>query len=148
MTIMKTLNQLFFLFCLSILSLAFVACNKDEVVTIEIENLPGCWKSQQREINGLTWLELTGFPPYRTLGIGDDGTYFLNYILGEWVVTDETLSLTYDGYGESRTDEYQILYLSSDSLVLESYLTEEDSFLDFPQFQDDEILTVVERFNR
>lgn len=63
-------------------------------------------------------------------------------LLGEWSTTEMFVN------GDETYREYEVLYFSGDSLVIETTLTEVELFFDIESIADDKIITLTEHFKK
>jgi hypothetical protein len=143
---MRKLKAFFFA---SILILSF-ACSDDQTGIFEKEqSLTGFWSYTRVLINGTDIEELTpGFEISNFLDLQEDGSYSKAYILGEWSLTNKGLALHEFTSSLSTPRYYSVIKHTKDILILETKMKKSEYNIGIPQFNDDDILTITEEFER
>jgi hypothetical protein len=147
---MKTLNSL----VLAFLFIFLFSCNHDQNnEEIEINSsliTKGAWRLEQVTFNNINGTEINDWiSSSTTLTIDDNNSFYRNYISGEWTINDDVLKLSSTQQGlQINNWNYQILELTEKTLKLKIELTEGEYCCDFEQFEEHEILTIVETYNK
>jgi hypothetical protein len=133
---------------LSLISLLMVlGCDKKEDgidMNINPEYLIATWRLEKVTLNDIDGADINDWINTSTiLGIDSDKTYFRNYVHGTWTLDGNTLTL---GLGDNTDWDYRILELSNNSLTVEVTLTERRYCCDFSQFEDNEPITIIEKY--
>lgn len=146
---MKSLRHFFLLLLIS----ALIACSEEEVTKapkpFSKESLSGFWTYKQVLLNG-TDVEvlLPGFSVSNFLHLKNDDTYGKAYIIGDWKIKGEYLKLNEHYSTSSEARYYKVIAVNENSLTLEIKLTKSEYRIGVPQFEEDEILTITEIFEK
>ena len=131
-----------------LLSSIIFSCNKNDFEDYS-ELIVGDWTTTNIEINGIDGDEiLPNFGNSIFLSITEDTEYYRNYVSGSWVLNKSTLSLL--PIEELQIDDwiYEILDLTENTLKLRIELTKGQYGWGFDQFDEDEILSIVETYSK
>lgn len=129
-----------------IAAMLFSSCEIEDVIENSNDLLVGVWTSSEIYIESLDHPESHIYTDYSAWLSLNDSSYYYNYVIGNWEVTDNSLLLTPKDGLPSRT--YQIKELSADKMVLEITMTEAAYFCNFEEFESGENLRIVETFSR
>jgi len=140
---MKKIKLLLFI---TLISIVF-SCNKDDVTELNPDLITGEWRMEKVTLNGIDGTEFNDYISQAILYIGEDESYYRDYISGNWIMSEKTLSLIplYLDYGERN---YEILELTEDTLQMKIELTESEYFVDLELFDSSEIITIIETYKR
>ncbi len=139
---MKTAKVLLFTICLSTL----FACDHEEVL-VNPDQLSGGWNLENVAINKIDNEEITDWMSV-AFYLDKDQTYYRNYVSGKWSLDKNKLILEpVEGLGDFYW-EYDIMLLTKTKLQVKLYLTDQQYCCDFEQFEDDEVLTIIETYSR
>jgi hypothetical protein len=136
------------LFILAI-CLATFSCDDPSDNTNLDDSLIGFWSVETVYLNGVNSLEYVDFlNGGNFLEIKEDNTFQRAYEFGTWSRSNLTLTLDRDENTGRGDWAYRILKQTKMSLVLETKLKEGEYCCGFPQFDDDEIITIREVYKK
>jgi hypothetical protein len=129
---------------------AIISCDTNSHVTPSAESILGFWSIETVYLNGVNSIAYVDFLHNGTnfLNIKKDKTFERAYDVGNWDLSDLTLTLDRkepSGYGDW---EYKIIEYSTNNLILEIKLPEGLYCCDFDSFTDNEIITIREVYKR
>ena len=139
---MRVLKLLLFTISLTLL----FSCNKEEN-EINPNLITGAWILEQVSFNEIDGTEINDWVSNSTiLYIGDNNSYYRNYIGGEWSLNENKLILNPGANLKNFYWEYQILELTEKSLRVRIDLTEGQYCCNLEQFEEDELLMITENY--
>ncbi|MBC5993874.1 hypothetical protein [Pontibacter cellulosilyticus] len=127
---------------LLLLGFIFASC-KDTVV--QPDELVGNWQSEEIYANGKLQEDIS---KSTWLGIRKDKSYYKNYTAGNWSVDGKRLVLSPDGMSSTTLLDYKVVEHTKDRLTLEVVLTQRDYFMKFDGVDDNEQVTIVEKYRK
>lgn len=126
-----------------------LACSQEDNQMVNSDLITGEWTLEQVTINQIDGDEINNWiNTGTTLSLDENKSYYRNYIYGEWVLNKETLSLNPSEVFSSFQQEYEIMKLTENALILHVSMTESEYCCDFGQFESDEMLSITETFIR
>ena len=126
--------------------MVFLSCTKDQGDQINIEQLLGNWRLTETTINGLNKTELVDRSVW--MGFENENAFFRNYIIGTWSLQKNTIVLSQREDSGNFYLEFEILQLSNNAFKVKTSLTEREYNWDFDEFESDEILVVIETYEK
>ena len=124
------------------------ACNKADEVNFN-ELIVGVWSSENVNINGIEGTDINQWSgPSIALNIKEGSEFYRNYLEGDWTLDKSKLTLSPNENIQSIEWNYEILELTESLLKLKIELTEGDYCCDFDQFDEDEVLTIIETYRK
>lgn len=123
-----------------------ISCDPEEEVN---PDLLGFWVTEKISFNGIDGNEIMpGINSGFHLNLTDSSTYFRNYSMGMWTLNNDQLKLIPTVTSGERQFTYTIKSHSKELLILEIVLKESEYCCDFPAFEADEPLSIVEVYKR
>ena len=132
---------------LAVVCLSGLSCMNNQEMLVESEDLIGVWNSEGMELKSLEDGEVVTRPFGTWMGIFEDGSYWRNYISGNWELMDNEIifkvspELSYPSYA------FRVTEFSTNSITLEIETTE-IIYGDFDEFRRDEKILLTEKFIR
>lgn len=123
----------------------FSSCIQNEEFVPSPDVLIGSWKSETIEIESLS---SEGSVSWGTsfLYIGEDNSFFRNYMSGNWELSDNHLIL--NNSFDIQPWTYKVIDFSKNTMTLQIQTTEGEFCCNFEEFESDEILLVTEKYVR
>lgn len=123
------------------------SCDKADNNVIDPYLITGTWRLEEVTFNQTDGTEINDWISNSTiLYIDENKFYYRNYVGGKWALNDKMLVLD---TGETLPNfywEYEVLELTADILEVRISLTEGQYCCDFDQFEENENLTITEKY--
>jgi len=140
---MKKIKLIISIFLVVLIS----ACNKADENFAEL--IVGAWSSEKVTINGIDGSDINNWSgPSIALGIKENNRFYRNFREGTWTLNESKLTLSPNEDDPFNDWNYEILELTESSLKLKIELTESKYCCDFDQFDENEILTIIETYSK
>ncbi len=125
------------------------SCEKNEGDIVDQNLLIGNWRLQAVTFNEINGSEINDWISNSTaFSIGNDGRYYRNYVQGKWIMNNRKLILNPGKFSPNHYWEYEVLDLTKDVLKVRLFLTEGQYCCDFDQFEENEIISIMETYSR
>lgn len=128
----------------------FTSCSKESDKTTYNQNeLIGVWRLNSVTFNEVDGKDINNWVSTNTiLSLEDNDFFYRNYINGSWELDDTRLKLISKEQPNINTWEYEILEVTDTTIKLKIKSTEGKYCCNFEAFGSDEILTIIETYNR
>ncbi len=130
------------------LAIFISSCNKTNIGNYP-ELIVGGWISTNVTINGLAGNTFNeSLDSSAQLFIGEDAEYHRNYVTGSWDLDKSKLTLSPEEFYQMEDWNHEILELTESILKVKIELTKSEFGWGFSQFDEDEILTIIQTYSK
>ncbi|MEX0719864.1 MAG: hypothetical protein WD059_04290 [Balneolaceae bacterium] len=130
-----------------IVAFTFSSCIQNEEFVPSPDVLVGSWESESIEIESLSGEGLMSeFTTY--LFIGEDKSFYKNYMSGNWELSDNHLILNLNQFFDIQPRTYKVVDFSRNTMTLQIQTTEGEYCCNFEEFESNEMLLVTEKYVR